>query len=152
MHIEAQRRFPRSDGDDEESWVPICPAPCPGFRAYTRGKYRVVQQDQTRSDELEFDRDLLSADLYLRRGHRLHLPAGLISLSLGGTALLALGFSGSWTWIDDLGGKGGQVPVGAIAFGLTLGLGIASTGYGIVGTVLGRTGTSLRNLRTLATP
>ena len=151
MHVEVMRRVRRGNGDTDEVWDLLCRAPCASFPARYRTEYRIRQDDTSRSDSFGFDAEIVSADLSLRRGYRRQLPLGLTSLSVGGTAVLALGITYPF-WVYSTAGPRNDIPVGAIAAGVTLGLGGVLIVYGIVGTVLGRTGVRMKNVQTLSAP
>lgn len=148
--VQIAHRYERGDGETEERWETSCEAPCATVYTQRRSKYRILQRDGTSSSDFEIERGVLSADLHIRRGNRRFLLPGILGLSVGATAVFSLAASGSWYWIDDMGGPNNRVPVGAIAFGITLGAGTLLTVTGIVLTVRGRTGVSFRNTVTVS--
>jgi hypothetical protein len=147
--VQIAHRYPRGDGDTMERWETSCEAPCATLYTQQRSKYRILQRDGTSSSDFQIERGVISSDLHIRRGNRRFLLPGILGLSVGATAIFSLAASGSWYWIDDMGGPNNRVPVGAIAFGITLGTGALLTVTGIALTVRGRTGVSFRNTVTV---
>jgi hypothetical protein len=148
--VQIAHRYERGDGETEERWETSCEAPCATVYTQRRSKYRILQRDGTSSSDFQIERGVISSDLHIRRGNRRFLLPGILGLSVGATAIFSLAASGSWYWIDDMGGPNNRVPVGAIAFGITLGAGTLLTVTGIVLTVRGRTGVSFQNTVTVS--